>query len=68
MRSDVGPGYRDVNLSAIGSIGAVYHFTERSYLQLEPSFLYNLYPINESRSKPTLWSGGVDLTFFYALR
>ena len=59
--------YRQVNLSAIASAGVAYHFTERSSLQLESSFLYNLFPIVDGSPRTHLWSGGLELTFLYAL-
>ncbi|MFZ1664123.1 MAG: outer membrane beta-barrel protein [Flavobacteriales bacterium] len=61
-------GYRQVNLSAIGSLGANYQLAERSYLQLEPTFRYNLFSIVDSPVNTYLWSGGLNLTFNYAIR
>ena len=67
-REDSSYHYRSVNLSAIGSIGAVYILAERASLQLEPNFLYNLFPIFHTSRKGYLWSSGLNLTFNYALR
>lgn len=67
-RDDSSYNYRSVNLSAIGSIGAVYSLAERSSLQLEPTFRYNLFSIINAPIKGYLWSGGLNLTFNYALR
>jgi hypothetical protein len=60
--------YRSVNLSAIGSVGAAYHLTDRSFLQLEPAILYNLFPVTDASVRTYLWSGGLNITFNCALR
>jgi len=65
---DIRSTYRSVNLSAIGSVGAAYHFNDRSSLQLEPTLLYNLFPVTDASVRSYLWSGGLNVTFNYALR
>lgn len=67
-RVDLGTGYREVNLSAIGSMGAVLQINALSSIQVEPTFRANLFPINEGANRPTLRSAGLELTYFHALR
>lgn len=60
--------YKAINLSPTASIGFDWQLSDKFNLRVEPTFRYGLLKIIDSPITTYLWSGGLNLTGYYAFK
>jgi hypothetical protein len=60
--------YEAIDLSPIISIGADYRISNKINLRAEPTFRYGLLTIVDAPITANLWSAGLNITCYYALK
>lgn len=60
--------YKKVNFSPTVSIGIDWQLCDKFNLRVEPTFRYGLLKIIDAPITAYLWSGGLNLTCYYALK
>lgn len=63
-----GYDYKAINFAPIASIGIDWQLYDKFNLRVEPTFRYGLLKIIDAPITAYLWSGGLNLTCYYALK
>lgn len=63
-----GYDYKTVNFSPTASVGIDWQLCDKFNLRVEPTFRYGLLKIIDAPITEYLWSGGLNLTCYYALK
>ena len=59
--------YNEINFSPVVSLGVDYKINKKTNLRVEPSFKYALLPTQNSPITAYLWSGGLNISYYFGL-